>query len=48
MINYDTWCRIRTLHLEHHLGAGQIARKLDLDPKTVRNWMQKECYQTYT
>ena len=45
MIDYETYCRIRTLHCEHGLSEGQIANKLELDPKTVKKWMTKERYQ---
>ena len=45
MIDYETYCRIRTLHCEHGLSEGQIANKLELDPKTVKKWITKERYE---
>ena len=38
MIDYETWCRIRLLHDQSHLGFSQIARELDLDPQTVAKY----------
>ena len=40
MINYLTYCEIRSLHQEEKLTAGQIARQLQLDKKTVRYWLR--------
>jgi len=45
MIDYETYCRIRTLHTTHRLSENQIAKKLGLDPKTVKTWMKKERYE---
>ena len=40
MINYLTYCQIRSLHQQEKLTAGQIARQLQLDKKTVRYWLR--------
>ena len=40
MIDYLTYCQIRSLHQDEKLTAGQIARKLQLDKKTVRHWLR--------
>ena len=40
MIAYLTYCQIRSLHQDQKLTAGQIARKLELDKKTVRYWLR--------
>ena len=40
MIDYLTYCQIRSLRQDEKLTAGQIARKLQLDKKTVRHWLR--------
>jgi transposase len=40
LIAYLTYCQIRSLHQDEKLTAGQIARKLELDKKTVRYWLR--------
>ena len=40
MIEYLTYCQIRSLQQDEKLTAGQIARKLQLDKKTVRYWLR--------
>ena len=40
MIEYLIYCQIRSLHQDEKLTAGQIARKLQLDKKTVRYWLR--------
>ena len=40
MIDYLTYCQICSLHKDEKLTAGQIARKLQLDKKTVRYWLR--------
>lgn len=40
MIDYLTYCQIRSLHQDEKLMAAQIARKLQLDKKTVRYWLR--------
>ena len=39
-IDYLTYCQICSLHKDEKLTAGQIARKLQLDKKTVRYWLR--------
>jgi transposase len=45
MIDYQTYCQIRHLYTEQHLGLRQIARQLQLGPNTVRKWAQRLTYQ---
>jgi hypothetical protein len=45
MIDYQTYCQIRQLHIEKKLGFRQIARELKLDLKTVRKWARREKFQ---
>lgn len=45
MINYETFCRLRQLRDEQGLKISQIAAQLDLDPKTVANWIERTTYQ---
>jgi transposase len=45
MIDYATYCQIRSLHTDEKLTAGQIARKLQLDRKTVRYWIGHDYHQ---
>jgi len=40
MIDYLTYCQIRSLHQDQKLTGGQIARQLKLDRKTVRYWLR--------
>lgn len=40
MIEYLIYCQIRSLHQDEKFTAGQIARKLQLDKKTVRYWLR--------
>jgi transposase len=40
MISYQTYCQIRSLREQDKLTAGQIARQLQLDKKTVRYWLR--------
>ena len=44
MIDYEQYCRIRA-YREEGLTAGQIADKLDLDPRTVSKWMDSSGFQ---
>lgn len=44
MIDYETYCQIRLLHGQKHLKASQIAAELQLDIKTVQNWMEQETF----
>ena len=45
MINYETYCHIKNLHSEQKLCAGQIARELALDPRTVRRVLATTNFQ---
>ena len=45
MIDYLIYCQIRSLHQEQQLTAGQIARQLQLDKKTVRYWLRHAYHQ---
>ena len=45
MIDYQTYCRIKTLHEQENFCAGQIARELALDPRTVRRVLATKNFQ---
>jgi transposase len=45
MIDYETFCRLRQLRDEQGLKISQIAAQLDLDPKTVAQWIERATYQ---
>jgi len=45
MIEYQTYCQIRHLFTEKHLGFRSIARTLKLGINTVRKWAHRESYQ---
>jgi len=45
MIDYQTYCQIRLLFTEKHLGLRQIARELKLGLNTVRKWARRESFQ---
>lgn len=45
MIDYATYCQIRSLHREEKLTASQIARKLQVDRRTVRYWIRHDYHQ---
>lgn len=45
MIDYATYCQIRALHKDEKLSASQIARKLQLDRKTVGYWIRHDYHQ---
>ncbi len=42
MIDYTTYCQIRSLRQEQKLRVGQIAHRLQLDKKTVRYGLQHD------
>jgi transposase len=44
MIDYETYHRIRNYHQEG-LNSGQIARKLDIDHRTVDKWLEEQGYR---
>ncbi len=41
MIDYETFSRIKEYHHGQGLTASQIAKKLDLDPRTVADWLDQ-------
>ncbi len=41
MIDYELFSRIRNLHGREGLTVPQIARELDLDPRTVQKWLSE-------
>lgn len=45
MIDYATYCQIRSLAREQKLGVRQICRRLKLDKKTVKKWLVQEFTQ---
>jgi transposase len=45
MIDYATYCQIRSLRQAEKLKVGQIAGQLKLDKKTVRYWLQHDYHQ---
>jgi transposase len=45
MIDYQTYCQIRHLFTEKHLGLRQIARELKLGLNTVRKWARRESFK---
>ncbi len=45
MIDYETFCKIRDYHDKQRLKAGQIARALELDQRTVSHWINAPRYQ---
>ena len=44
MIDYETFCKIRDYHGKQGLKAGQIARALELDQRTVSHWINVPRY----
>jgi transposase len=45
MIDYATYCQIRSLRQEQKLRVGQIAQQLQLDKRTVRYWLKHDYNQ---
>ena len=45
MITYPIYCQIRTLRQDQKLSVRQIARQLQLHPRTVRYWLKHDYYQ---
>jgi hypothetical protein len=39
MIDYETFCKLQAYQQERGLKPAQIARALDLDRRTVANWL---------
>lgn len=44
MIDYETYVKIRSYHNEHGLTGAQIARKLNMDSRTVEKWLNQPRY----
>jgi transposase len=44
MIDYETFCKLRQLR-DEGLKISQVAAQLNLDPKTVAHWFQRDTYQ---
>ena len=44
MIDYESYSRIKQYQQEG-LKAGQIAQKLNLDPRTVESWLDEAQYR---
>src|SRR5438270_460106 len=47
MVGEDRWQEIRRLHREEHVPIAEIARRLDLDRKTVRRCLKRDAWQPY-
>ena len=45
MIDYATYQRIRHLHQTEQLNVGQITRRLELDARTVRYWLDEPTFR---
>jgi transposase len=45
MIDYQCFCQIKDLHQRQGLNPTQIARELDLDPRTVTSWLRQEHFR---
>ena len=44
MIDYETWCRMKQ-YQQAGLNVRQIAKHLELDPRTVENWLEEKQYR---
>lgn len=47
MVGQDRWQEIHRLHQDEHVPIAEIARRLDLDRKTVRSCLRQEAWQPY-
>jgi transposase len=47
MVGEDRWQEIRRLHQDDHVPIAEIARRLDLDRKTVRRCLRQDAWQPY-
>ena len=45
MIDFDLFVRIKNYHEQKGLNAAQIARELELDPRTVAYWLSQKKYR---
>ena len=48
MVSKERWETIRRLFVGERLGVSEIARRLDLDRKTVRHWAHQEQWAPYS
>lgn len=44
MIDYEAWCKMKQ-YQQAGLNAGQIAKHLELDPRTVESWLEEKQYR---
>jgi len=47
MVDQERWAEIRRLHEEERVSLSEIARRLDLDRKTVRRSLRRTTWQPY-
>jgi transposase-like protein len=47
MVGKERWETIRRVFVEERLSVSEIARRLDLDRKTVRHWAQQSELNAY-
>ena len=45
MIDYETFCRIQTMHDRDGLNCSQIAGEIGIDARTVRKWAEEKHYR---
>jgi transposase len=48
MVGRERWEEIRRLSVVEHVPVAEIARRLELDRKTVRRWLRSDSWQPYT
>jgi len=46
MIDYATYCQLRSMYQQQRLSVRQISRRLRLNKKTVRKWLTQEYVQS--
>lgn len=47
MVDHEWWVEIRWLHSDERVSISEIARRLDLDRKTVRRSLRQATWQPY-
>jgi transposase len=47
MVSKERWETIRRLLVEERVSVSEIARRMDLDRKTVRRWVRQEQWKSY-
>ena len=47
MVSKERWETIRRLFVEERVSVSEIARRMDLDRKTVRRWVRQEQWKSY-